>query len=80
MDGRPHPSAFAPHTFMGFSTGTWDGQTLTVMTTHLKQGWLRRNGVPESDQTTLYERFTRHGRNMTHTVIITRPGVSRPSR
>ena len=43
------------------------------MTTHLKQGWLRRNGVPESDQATLIERFTRHGRNITHTVIITDP-------
>jgi hypothetical protein len=73
MDGRPHPSRYAPHTFMGFSTGTWDGHTLTVTTTHLKQGWLRRNGVPESDQTTLYERFTRHGRNLLHTVIITDP-------
>jgi glyoxylase-like metal-dependent hydrolase (beta-lactamase superfamily II) len=73
MDGRPHPSRYAPHTFMGFSTGTWDGHTLTVTTTHLKQGWLRRNGAPESDQTTLYERFTRHGRNLLHTVIITDP-------
>ena len=73
MDGRPHPSPFAPHTFMGFSTGTWDGHTLTVITTHLKQGWLRRNGVPESDQTTLYERFTRHGRHLQHMVIIYDP-------
>lgn len=73
MDGRPHPSPFAPHTFMGFSTGTWDGQALTVRTTHLKQGWLRRNGVPESDQTTTVERFARHGRILTHTVIITDP-------
>ena len=73
MDGRPHPSAYAPHTFMGFSTGKWDGQVLTVVTTHLKQGWLRRNGVPESDQTTLFERFSRHGHYLTHTVIITDP-------
>jgi glyoxylase-like metal-dependent hydrolase (beta-lactamase superfamily II) len=73
MDGRPHPSAYAPHTFMGFSTGRWDGQTLTVITTHLKQGWLRRNGVPESDQTTLFERFVRHGDYLSHTVIITDP-------
>jgi glyoxylase-like metal-dependent hydrolase (beta-lactamase superfamily II) len=58
---------------MGFSTGTWDGHTLTVKTTHLKQGWLRRNGVPESDLTTIWERFTRHGRNLVHTVIITDP-------
>ena len=48
-------------------------QRLTVTTTHLKQGWLRRNGVPESDQTTLYERFIRHGHNLTHMVIITDP-------
>jgi len=73
MDGRPHPSAYAPHTFMGFSTGTWNGQVLTVTTTHLKQGWLRRNGVPESDQTTLFERFTRHGKYLSHMVIITDP-------
>jgi glyoxylase-like metal-dependent hydrolase (beta-lactamase superfamily II) len=73
MDGRPHPSEYAPHTFMGFSTGTWDGHSLTVVTTHLKQGWLRRNGVPESDQATLFERFTRHGRYLQHMVIITDP-------
>ena len=60
MDGRPHPSPFAPHTFMGFSTGHWEGDALTVTTTHLKQGWLRRNGVPESDQTTMIEHFVRH--------------------
>jgi glyoxylase-like metal-dependent hydrolase (beta-lactamase superfamily II) len=73
MDGRPHPSPYAPHTFMGFSTGRWDGHSLTVVTTHLKQGWLRRNGVPESDQATLFERFTRHGRYLQHMVMITDP-------
>jgi hypothetical protein len=25
MDGRPHPSPNAPHTWMGFSTGVWEG-------------------------------------------------------
>jgi glyoxylase-like metal-dependent hydrolase (beta-lactamase superfamily II) len=73
MDGRPHPSPFAPHTFMGFSTGRWEGNVLTVRTTHLKQGWIRRNGVPESDQTTLYERFIRNDKYLTHVVIITDP-------
>ncbi|MDE3169067.1 MAG: hypothetical protein KGL75_02905, partial [Acidobacteriota bacterium] len=24
MDGRPHPPAWAPHTWAGFSTGHWD--------------------------------------------------------
>jgi len=73
MDGRPHPSAFAPHTFMGFSTGRWEGPTLVVTTTHIKQGWLRRNGTPESDQTTLVERFTKHDKYLSHVAIITDP-------
>ncbi len=38
MDGRPHPPEEAPHTFMGFSTGKWEGNVLTVYTTHMKQG------------------------------------------
>lgn len=73
MDGRPHPSPYAPHTFMGFSTGRWEGNILVVTTTHLKQGWLRRNGVPESDQTTTVEHFMRHGQILTHAVTIDDP-------
>ena len=38
MDGRPHPGPNAPHTWMGFSTGRYDGDMLIVETTHLKQG------------------------------------------
>src|SRR5262249_17937505 len=45
MDGRPHPSEYAPHTWMGFSTGVWEGNMLTVTTTHVKQGWHRRDGL-----------------------------------
>ena len=73
MDGRPHPPAYAPHTFMGFSTGTFTGNALRVETTHLKQGWLRRNGLPESDQTTLTEFFVRHGDHITYTSVINDP-------
>jgi hypothetical protein len=73
MDGRPHPSQYAPHTFMGFSTGRWEGNHLVVTTTHLKQGWLRRNGVPESDQTTMVEHFIRHDKYLTHVAIISDP-------
>jgi hypothetical protein len=73
MDGRPHPPEAAAHTWMGFSTGKWDGNILTVYTTHIKQGWIRRNGVPESDQATLVEHFIRHGDHMTHVSIVTDP-------
>jgi cyclase len=73
MDGRPHPSPYAPHTWMGFSTGRWDGDRLVVETTHIKQGWHRRNGVPQSDRTTLTEQFIRHGDYFTHIEVIRDP-------
>jgi hypothetical protein len=73
MDGRPHPSPNAAHTWMGFSTGKWEGDTLTVYTTHMKQGELRRNGLPQSDQATLTEHFTRHGDLLTHVAIVNDP-------
>lgn len=73
MDNRPHPSEYAPHTFMGFSTGKWLGDVLTVETTHIKQGWLRRNGLPQSDQATMTEHFFRHDQYLTHMTILRDP-------
>ena len=73
MDGRPHPPAWAPHTWMGFSTGKWEGTVLTIYTTHIKQGWVRRNGTPQSDEATLVEHFIRHGDHLTHVSILTDP-------
>lgn len=61
MDGRAHPSENAPHTWQGFSTGEWEGDMLKVITTHLKEGQSRRNGVPRSDRSTVVEYFIRHG-------------------
>ena len=31
----------------------WEGPVLVVETDHLKSGWIRRNGVPASDQATV---------------------------
>lgn len=73
MDGRPHPPEFAAHTWMGFSTGEWQGNVLTVYTTHIKQGWHRRNGLPSSDRITLVEHFLRHRDLLTHVSIVTDP-------
>ena len=73
MDGRPHPPAYAPHTWMGFSTGQWQGNMLVVTTTHIKKGWLRRNGVPESDLATLTEYFVRTGDVLTRISAISDP-------
>lgn len=60
MDGRPHPGPEALHTETGFSTGVWQGNTLVVHTTHMKEGYIRRNGTPSSDQTTMTLYITRH--------------------
>jgi hypothetical protein len=73
MDGRPHPPEYAPHTWQGFSTGKWEGDILTVYTTHIKQEWIRRNGVPNSEKSTMIEHFIRHGDTMTHLEIWSDP-------
>jgi glyoxylase-like metal-dependent hydrolase (beta-lactamase superfamily II) len=73
MDGRPHPPGYAAHTWQGFSTGTWEGSVLVVRTTHLKAGWVRRNGAAISDRATMTERFIRHGNYLTHVYMIEDP-------
>lgn len=73
MDGRPHPPEYAPHTWQGFSTGKWEGKTLTVTTTHLKLAFIQRNGVAHSDQATMAEHFFRHGNMLSVATIISDP-------
>jgi hypothetical protein len=73
MDDRAHPPGEALHTWEGFSTGKWDGDMLTVVTTHLKPAYLRRNGVPRSEKATLVEHFIRVGDVLTWTSIVTDP-------
>lgn len=73
MDGRPHPPAYAQHTWSGFSTGKWDGNILTVYTTHLKRGWIRAAGVAQSDEATVLEHFIRHGDRITYFSVTTDP-------
>src|SRR5262245_11251117 len=69
MDGRPHPSPNAPHTWMGFSTGVWEGNMLTITTTHIKHGWYRRENIPSSDEQTTIEHWVRNGNVWTHISI-----------
>lgn len=73
MDGRAHPPEYDKHTWMGFSTGKFEGDALTVTTTHIKQGWHRRNGIPSSDRITLTDHFIRHGDHLTHVSVVTDP-------
>ena len=76
MDGRDHPTGeTTPHTWGGFSTGEFVGDTLVVHTTHLKAGWIRRNGMAISDQATLDEYFFLNddATLMTHVSIVSDP-------
>ena len=73
MDGREHPPAYAPHTFLGFSTGKYEGSVLTVYTTHIKRNWIRTNGVAFSSEATLVEHFIRHGDRITYITVLTDP-------
>jgi len=73
LDGRPHPPSYAAHTWAGFSTGKWDGDQLVVETSHIKVGWIQRNGVAHSDQATMTEHFFRHGDILTVVTVVTDP-------
>jgi cyclase len=73
MDGRPHPPPNAEHTFAGFSTGRWENNVLAITTTHLKRGWIRGNGVPQSDEATVTEHLIRHGDRITYFSVINDP-------
>jgi hypothetical protein len=73
MDGRPHPPDYAPHTWAGFTTGEWRGNTLVTRTTHLKWGWIRRNGAPASDQSVVTTFYTRNGNVLTISWVVHDP-------
>ena len=77
LDGRdPHPDG-APLSRMGNSTGHWDGDALVIRTTHMEEGYIRRNGLPHSSRAVLTERLVRHsgsyGDYLTMTRIVEDP-------
>jgi hypothetical protein len=73
VDGRAHPSADALHTWQGFSTGAWRGNTLVVTTTHLKPARITRNGIEHSDRATLTEFVMRHDGTLTIASLLEDP-------
>lgn len=73
MDGRPHPSEDALHTWSGFSTGKWEGDVLVITTTHLKESYLQRNGIPYSDEAKMTEYVMRDGDLLTIVIYVEDP-------
>lgn len=62
-DGRPHNTDLGP-TWMGDSTGTWEGDTLVVDTVGFNdKTWIDRAGHPHSDALHVIERMRRQDRN-----------------
>ena len=59
MDGRPRPPDYVRHSWSGFATGDWEGTTLVVTATHLKENYIRRWGPMRSDESTVRIRFKR---------------------
>jgi hypothetical protein len=59
MDGRAMPKDPNP-TWMGYSVGHWDGDTLVIETTGFNdKGWLDNAGRPATDALKVTERLTR---------------------
>ena len=73
LDGRQPPPDDALHSWGGFATAKWDGDMLTVTVTHLKEGYIRRNGMPRSDKATVTEHWLRHGDFLTVVTIVNDP-------
>jgi len=65
MDNRPHPSELAEHTRRG--------NTLVAYTTHMKAGFVRKTGPPNSDRATMTARFYRHGDILTVLAVVEDP-------
>jgi hypothetical protein len=60
IDGRPLPNNDPTPWWYGYSAGHWDGDTLVVETTSLRDGgWLDIWGSPLTDQAKITERFRR---------------------
>lgn len=63
------------HSFLGFSTGTWEGDTLVVETTHMQAELFSMEGVLQSENISVVERFmpSADGERMDYRITISDP-------
>ena len=68
-------SAPVEHSFLGFSTGTWDGDALVVETTHMQAELFSMEGVRQSENIRVVERFmpSADGQRMDYRISISDP-------
>jgi hypothetical protein len=73
LDNRPAPAPEALNTWAGFTKASWQGDVLVTNVTHLKEGYLRRNGLARSDKAQLTEAWIRNGDILTVLAIVHDP-------
>ena len=73
LDNRAPPSPNAVYTWAGFSTAQWKGDMLVIKTDHLKESFVRRNGLPRSDRGTMTEYLIRNGDILTAVTLVHDP-------
>jgi hypothetical protein len=73
MDGRARPSKYAEHMYQGFSLGSWENGVLKIVTTHIKYGFIHRNGLPTSPYAVVTEYYVPHGDLLTGFYIVDDP-------
>jgi hypothetical protein len=77
-DGRKHDPKRAQtlSTYMGYTVGRWDGDTLVLdSTSFVDTTWLARGGFFHSDQMKLTEKLTRQGNAIKYEVTVEDPEV-----
>jgi hypothetical protein len=77
LDGKPHdPRRAAQYTYMGYTVGRWEGDTLVLDSIGFSdETWLGRGGFFHSDQMRVIEKFTRNGNQMLYEVTVDDPVV-----
>jgi hypothetical protein len=72
LDGKPHdPQRAAQYTYMGYTVGKWDGDTLVLDSIGFSdETWLGRGGWFHSDQMRVIEKFTRTGNQLLYEVTV----------
>jgi hypothetical protein len=77
IDGKPHnPARAAQYTYMGYTVGKWEGDTLVLDSIGFTdETWLARGGYFHSDQMRVVEKFTRTGNQLLYQVTVEDPEV-----
>jgi len=75
LDGRPHdPKRPNMYTYMGYTTGSWEGDTLVLDSTGFTdETWLGRGGWIHSDELRVIEKFNRKGNEILYEVTVEDP-------